>query len=211
MLRKTCPRHFVTTNNVGLVDTINMHDLYELDFTAFDNYSTDMLMSKAGWDLPPSFLPPSPSDDFARSVKGGKPFMIMEEQSGKAGQKTFSPQPEKGQVRLWTYQAIAHGAMGVNYFRWDTATFGAEEYWHGVLNHDRSKSPGYDEIKQGVKELKALGREALYSNYVAGAALVFDWIAAGRSRFNPGTSGWLIWTRSRPGTVPFRPAAPESM
>ena len=24
MLRKTCPRHFVTTNNVGLVDTINM-------------------------------------------------------------------------------------------------------------------------------------------------------------------------------------------
>jgi beta-galactosidase len=77
--------------------------------------------------------------DLARSVKGGKPFMIMEEQSGKAGQKTFSPQPEKGQARLWTYQAIAHGAMGVNYFRWDTATFGAEEYWHGILNHDRSR------------------------------------------------------------------------
>src|SRR5207244_10876048 len=89
--------------------------------------------------------------DFARSVKGGKPFMIMEEQSGKAGQRTFSPQPEKGQVRLWTYQAIAHGAMGINYFRWDTVTFGAEEYWHGILNHDRSKSPAFDEIKQTMK------------------------------------------------------------
>ena len=31
----------------------------------------------------------------------------MEEQSGKAGQPFFSPQPEPGQLRLWTYPAIA--------------------------------------------------------------------------------------------------------
>ena len=76
--------------------------------------------------------------------------------------------------------------MGVNYFRWDTATFGAEEYWHGVLNHDRSKSPGYDEIKQGVKELKALGREILYSQYVAEAALVFDYDCSWALKIQPG-------------------------
>ena len=29
MLRNTCPRHFVTTNNVGLVDTINSRPLRE--------------------------------------------------------------------------------------------------------------------------------------------------------------------------------------
>jgi len=89
-------------------------------------------------------------------------------------------------VRLWTYQAVAHGAMGVNYFRWDTATFGAEEYWHGVLNHDRSKSPAYDEIRQGVKELKALGREVLYSNYVADAAVVFDYDCSWALAIQPG-------------------------
>ena len=34
MLREMRPRHFVTTNNVGLVDTINMRDLYaKSDFT----------------------------------------------------------------------------------------------------------------------------------------------------------------------------------
>ena len=112
--------------------------------------------------------------------------MIMEEQSGKAGQRTFSPQPEKGQVRLWTYQGIAHGAMGVNYFRWDTATFGAEEYWHGVLNHDRSRSPGYDEITQTVKELKALGAEVLYSQYAAETALVFDYDCGWALKIQPG-------------------------
>lgn len=127
--------------------------------------------------------------DFGRSLKGGKPFMIMEEQSGKAGQRTFSPQPEKGQVRLWTYQAIAHGAMGINYFRWDTATFGAEEYWHGILNHDRSKSPAYDEIRQTVRELKTLGPEVLNSAYQAETALMLTTTATGLCRFSPATTG----------------------
>jgi beta-galactosidase len=77
-------------------------------------------------------------------------------------------------LRLWAFQAIAHGAMGVNYFRWDTARFGAEEYWHGLLNHDRSKSPGFDEIIRTVADMKVLGREALESSYVAETALSFD-------------------------------------
>jgi beta-galactosidase len=191
MLRQMCPTHFVTTNNVGLIDTINMRDLFaKLDFAAFDNYPGffDMLMAQEG--KPPSSdgitATISLGHDLARCVKGGEPFMIMEEQSGKAGQKTFAPQPETGQVRLWTYQAVAHGAMGVNYFRWDTATFGAEEYWHGILNHDRSKSPAYEEIRQTVKELKALGQEVLYSQYAAPTALVFDYDCSWAVKIQPG-------------------------
>jgi beta-galactosidase len=191
MLRQMCPTHFVTTNNVGLIDTIDMRDLYaKLDFAAFDNYPGffDMLMAQEG--KPPSSdgitTTISMGHDLARSVKGGEPFMIMEEQSGKAGQRTFAPQPETGQVRLWTYQGVAHGAMGVNYFRWDTATFGAEEYWHGILNHDRSKSPAYEEIRQTVKELKALGQEVLYSQYAAQTALVFDYDCSWAVKIQPG-------------------------
>jgi beta-galactosidase len=191
MLRQMCPTHFVTTNNVGLIDTIDMRDLYaKLDFAAFDNYPGffDMLMAQEGKSPSPDGIATTISlgHDLARSVKGGEPFMIMEEQSGKAGQRTFAPQPETGQVRLWTYQAVAHGAMGVNYFRWDTATFGAEEYWHGVLNHDRSKSPAYEEIRQTVKELKALGQEVLYSQYAAQTALVFDYDCSWAVKIQPG-------------------------
>jgi beta-galactosidase len=193
MLRKTCPRHFITTNNVGLVDYINERDLYaKLDFVAFDNYPGffKMLMEgqaqpeSAGWDSILSMT--AMSHDFGRSLKDGRPFMIMEEQSGKAGQRTFSPQPEKGQLRLWTYQAIAHGAMGVNYFRWDTVTFGAEEYWHGILRHDRSPSPGFEEIRQTLKELKQLGREVLESQYVAEAAVIFDYDCSWAVPIQPG-------------------------
>jgi beta-galactosidase len=126
--------------------------------------------------------------DSMRGVKDGKPFLIMEEQSGKAGQRFFSPQPHPGQLRLWAFQAIAHGAMGINYFRWDTANFGAEEYWHGILNHDRSKSPGFDEIKQTVKDMKSLGMDALHAPYSADCALFFDPDSDWALQIQPGQS-----------------------
>jgi beta-galactosidase len=192
-LRKLCPHHFVTTNNIGVpYDAIDDRELYaKLDFVAFDNYPgfIDMLMHQQArtGPLPAAAIPSmvGMQHDFARSILQ-KPFLIMEEQSGKAGQSTFSPQPEKGQVRLWSYQAIAHGAMGINFFRWDTATFGAEEYWHGMLNHDRSKSPAFDEIVQTFKELKALGTEFLYSEYDVDAALYFDYDCSWALKIQPG-------------------------
>jgi beta-galactosidase len=190
MLRKTCPRHFVTTNNVGApLDTVDLHELYRnLDFVCHDNYPGFVqIFSQA---MPPEMVPTviALGHDSMRCVKDGKPYLIMEEQSGKAGQRFFAPQPHKGQLRLWTYQAIAHGAMGVNYFRWDTATFGAEEYWHGLLNHDRSKSIGFDEIHQTIKELKTLGREMLESSYSADLALVFDLDSDWALQIQPGNN-----------------------
>ena len=176
VLRKLCPKHFITTNNVaGLVDTINAYDFFrKLDFVSEDNYPGFFALFFGGQSNPSvaSF-----AHDFSRGAKDGEPFLIMEEQSGKAGQPYFSPQPEPGQLRLWTYQAIAHGAMGINYFRWDTANFGAEEYWHGIIRHDRSHSPGFDEMQQTIKELKSLGHEALNAAYVAEMALCFDFNA----------------------------------
>jgi len=193
VLRKLCPHHFVTTNNVGApYDEIDERELYaKVDFVAFDNYPGffEMLLHQQGktGSLLGAEIPTvvAMQHDFARSILR-KPFLIMEEQSGKAGQRTFSPQPEKGQVRLWTYQAIAHGAMGINFFRWDTATFGAEEYWHGMLNHDRSKSPAFDEIVQTFRELKALGPEFLNSEYEAETALYFDYDSAWAIKIQPG-------------------------
>ena len=146
MLRQMCPKHFVTTNNVTLADTIDSRDLYrDLDFVASDNYpgftAIHLMERNAGASMPVEALTSviAMSLDFSRSAKDGKPFLIMEQQTGKAGQTIMASQPEPGQLRLWTYQAVAHGAMGINYFRWDTATSGAEEYWHNRLRHDDSK------------------------------------------------------------------------
>ena len=178
MLRNTCPKHFVTTNNVGApLDTIDLRELFrDLDFVCHDNYPGFVQIFFADGKMPADQVATvvALGHDSMRSVKDGKPFMIMEEQSGKAGQSFFGPQPHPGQIRLWAFQAVAHGAMGVNYFRWDTANFGAEEYWHGLLNHDRSKNPAFDEIVRTVKEMKSVGKEGLESSYLADSALSFD-------------------------------------
>ena len=193
MLRRLCPGHFVTTNNVaGLADTINPWDLYrKLDFVSSDNYPgfvAAVVNGDSGTSVPAEFIAPTISlgHDFSRSAKGGKPFLIMEEQSGKAGQPVFSPQPEPGQIRLWTYQAIAHGAMGINYFRWDTANFAAEEYWHGILRHDRSPSPAFEEMRTTFRELKSLPREDLNAPYLAEMAVCFDFSSDWALAIQPG-------------------------
>ncbi len=194
VLRKLCPNQFITTNNVPLLaDTVNSYELFaKLDFVSCDNYpgfaSIHAQTTEAGQSLTLGLIASTIAflHNGSRSILHGKPFLVMEEQSGKAGQPEFSPQPDKGQLRLWSYQAVAHGAMGINYFRWDTATFGAEEYWHGILNHDRSKSPGFDEIAQTIRELKALGSEALHSSYDAPAALCFDYDSDWATTIQPG-------------------------
>jgi beta-galactosidase len=56
-------------------------------------------------------------------------------------------------MRLWTYRSIAHGATGINYFRWRTARWGHEEYWHGVLPHSGRPTAATTSLKQTGEEL----------------------------------------------------------
>jgi beta-galactosidase len=190
VLRRLCPQHLITTNNVALADTLDLRELYRnLDFASGDNYPGFFaIMASKGHELPPDAIATTTSFslDFMRGVKNGEPFFIMEEQTGKSGQPTFCPQPEPGQLRLWSYQTIAHGAFGIQYFRWDTTTFGAEEYWHGILQHDRRPSPGFDEIKQTIRELKALGADALHARCDADIALCYDYSSDWALQIQPG-------------------------
>jgi beta-galactosidase len=71
----------------------------------------------------------------------------------------MSPRP--GEMRLWTYQAIAHGADAIVYFRWRTARFGTEQYWHGVLYHHGQPGRRYDELKSIGSELERVGNQYL--------------------------------------------------
>jgi beta-galactosidase len=60
-------------------------------------------------------------------------------------------------VRLWTWQAFAHGAEVVSYFRWRQAPFAQEQMHAGLNRPDRSLDQGGVEAIQVTAELKALG------------------------------------------------------
>ncbi len=167
ILRRICPDKFITHNFMGLFGGLDYYKLAEtLDFVSWDNY--------------PKFRgKPNParialSHDVMRGVNRNRPFWVMEEQSGAAGWEIFGSHPLPGEIRLWAYQSIAHGADGVVYFRWRTCRFGTEEYWHGILDHDGIPRRRYEEVKKMGEELKTL-TEIKDSIYKAETAIIYSY------------------------------------
>jgi beta-galactosidase len=64
--------------------------------------------------------------------------------------------PKPGELRLWTYQSIAHGADAIVYFRWRTARTGTEQYWQGILEHHGIPGRRYTEVSQVGEELQKI-------------------------------------------------------
>ncbi|MDA3799990.1 MAG: beta-galactosidase [Kiritimatiellae bacterium] len=159
ILREANSNWWITHN--GLFGCIDYRDLCkDLDFLSYDVYpffaKTRVRMQTNSFNL-----------DRTRAWTGN--FMIPEHQSGPGGQPPyFHDNPEPGEVRLYSYNAVARGADSILYFRWRTALFGSEQYWCGILDHDNIPRRRYDEIKQIGKELRIVGKELL------GTSVKFD-------------------------------------
>ncbi len=103
-------------------------------------------------------------------------FGIMEQQSGANGWNTRmeAPTPRPGQITLWTIQSIAHGADFVSYFRWRTARFGTEMYWHGILDYSGRENRRLREVREISRKIAAM-QEISGSKYDAKVGIVKDY------------------------------------
>ena len=139
----------ITHNYMGHYSELDYYNLgKDLDFISWDCYP-DNMWGKA------SYQSVSMAHDLMRGIKRKK-FWVMEQQSGPCGWHAMGDTPEPGQIRLWTYQSIAHGAEAVLYFRWRACTFGIEQYWYGILDHDGIGRRRYREIQETGTELTKL-------------------------------------------------------
>nr|WP_123039642.1 beta-galactosidase [Cohnella candidum]AYQ71579.1 beta-galactosidase [Cohnella candidum] len=168
-------RHWVTTN--GLFGHLDSHRLTDelLDFISYDSYPQfssiypdegpdPLLDRKWSWNL-----------SGVRSISPN--FCVMEQQSGPGGwvNRISMASPRPGQMRLWTYQSIAHGADMVLYFRWRTATFGSEIYWHGINDYHNRPNRRVREAARVGEELARVGEKLAQSRYEADVAIVGDY------------------------------------
>jgi beta-galactosidase len=64
-----------------------------------------------------------------------------------------------GWMRLWAYMAIAHGACGVNFFRWRCCRWGQEQHRDGILPHDGQRARRYDELARMGAEIAQVGEQ----------------------------------------------------
>lgn len=93
--------------------------------------------------------------ELCRAHRGS--FWVPELASGAGGARDFFLEtPEPGQMRLWAWHAIAHGADGILHFRWRTIRHGQELYWRGLLDHDSRPRRRHRELVHEARELARL-------------------------------------------------------
>ena len=161
--------------------------------TDFDHYEVGQDLDVASWDsYPLGFLEDrsNQNDEFKskfmrfgdpdfqsfhhdlyRSVGKGR-WWVMEQQPGPVNWAPYNPEPASGAVRLWTWEAIAHGAEVVSYFRWRQAPFAQEQMHAGLQRPDDVVAPGLNEASQVFAELKDFESIDQVQSKVA---LIFDY------------------------------------
>lgn len=154
----------------------------DLDIAAWDSYPLGFLSDRleAGPVHKALFLRQGDPDfqafhhDLYRAVGRGR-WWVMEQQPGPVNWAPWNPAPLPGMVRLWTWEAFAHGAEAVAYFRWRQVPFGQEAMHAGLLRPDSAPAPGLAEAARVAAEL-ATAPEA--GTVPGDAAIVFDYASA---------------------------------
>ena len=157
LMKKLSPGKWVTTN--AQTERTDHTDMFELG-QATDIYGTN-------------YYPPNATELGADYTRGARGEVIILEQ--RSGQPHWSAATEPGWMRLWAWRSIAHGANGINFFRWRTCRWGQEEYWHGVLPHSGRPNRRYHELKRMGAEVKLLGDAIAQTRPPARIALVFGY------------------------------------
>lgn len=161
--------------------------------TAFDHYEVGDDLDIASWDSYPLGFLEMVSDadekfkakyahqgdpdfqsfhhDLYRTVGSGR-WWVMEQQPGPVNWAAYNPAPLAGMVRLWSWEAIAHGAEVVCYFRWRQAPFAQEQMHAGLLRVDNMPAPAWNEISKLNSEINSLG---IIEQKDAHIALIFDY------------------------------------
>ena len=132
----------------------------DLDIASWDSYPLGFLADRAGANPQHQqrFARQGDPDfqafhhDLYRAVGKGR-WWVMEQQPGPVNWAPSNPAPLDGMVRLWTWEAIAHQAEAVCYFRWRQAPFAQEQMHAGLLRPDSQPAECYAQIQQVANEL----------------------------------------------------------
>lgn len=108
-----------------------------------------------------------------------QPFWVMEQQPGPVNWAQWNPAPLPGMVRLWSWEAFAHGAGCVSYFRWRQCPFAQEQMHAGLNTPDNRLDLGGAEAAQVASELALLdaGDKSADCAVRTRVALLFDYEA----------------------------------
>lgn len=170
ILREKAPAQKVTTNMMQAFTEIDYFQLAsDLDLAGFDIYPNNSRT------YPPDYAETAFEYDQIRGIARNKNYWVLEMQSGAPGGDIMRKSPKPGELQRWTWQAIAHGADALVYFRWRTCVFGLEEFWHGILDHNGLPNRRYAEVKDIGRKLAVLKDRLDGSHVHASVAMIYSY------------------------------------
>ena len=168
ILKRVTPDVPVTTNFMGFFKPLDYWKwAAREDIVSHDSYP-DPADPKAG-------MRAAMAGDLMRSLGHGRPWILMEQTTNRVNWRDVNVAKAPGQMRLWSFQAVARGADGVMFFQWRQSRAGAEKHHSAMVGH------GPVEKSQVWHEVVRLGRELANLDTVVGArssaaaAVLFDW------------------------------------
>lgn len=157
----------ITTNMMGTYKALDYQKwAKELDFVSWDNYPSneDSIASIAL------------RHDLMRGIKQGKPFALMEQTPSVTNWLPYNALKRPGVMRLWSYQAVAHGADTVMFFQMKRSIGACEKYHGAVIDHVGNENTRvFREVSVLGGELDTIGDLILGARTPAKAAIYFDW------------------------------------
>ncbi|MCR5321115.1 MAG: beta-galactosidase [Lachnospiraceae bacterium] len=166
-IRKIVPKAAITTNLMGFYKPLDYRKwAKEMDFVSWDNY-------------------PSPTDpveitamchDLMRGIKDGGSFALMEQTPSVTNWLPYNALKRPGVLRLWSYQAVAHGADSVLFFQMRRSIGACEKYHGAIIDHcGHGDTRVFREASALGEELKKLGEATMTMETKAKVAVLFDW------------------------------------
>lgn len=171
-LKEITPNIPVTTNFMGTYPGLDYWRMADaVDVVSWDNYPV--------WHSnEPDWVTASRNGfvhDINRSLKGGKPFMLMESTPSMVNWQTMNKFKRPGMHLLSSIQAIAHGSDTVQYFQWRKSR-GASEKFHGAVvdhcGHEFTRVfRDVTEVGQVLEKLDAI----IGTTVRPDVAIIYDW------------------------------------
>lgn len=166
-IKKVIPDAQITTNLMGFYPGLDYQKWAKyMGFIAVDSYPSNE----------DSYTEIAMAHDLMRGLKQGKPFSLMEQTPSVTNWLPYNALKRPGVMRLWSYEAVAHGADTVMFFQMKRSLGGCEKHHGAFIDHvGTGQTRVYHEAKALGAELSALGGQLLGARTPAKIGMLFDW------------------------------------
>ena len=166
-VKKHTPEIPVTTNLMEFYKPLDYQKWAKyMDFVSWDSYPSP--------DATPAKM--ALNHELMRGLKGGKPFVLMEQTPSVTNWQPYNSLKRPGVMRLWSYQAVAHGSDSVMFFQMRRSIGACEKYHGAIIDHaGHENTRVFREAAALGAELDRIGDKTLGTRIPSDIGILFDW------------------------------------